>query len=114
MYTHQYILTDDAILLMRYATARRPGWEQADAARPSEAIIYLYKNFNNNWVAMSEPISDYTKQIAFQIRKRGYTTDQVNYLLFQSLFRRMLIGKSRDGFIPTCSAIGFNPCFDGC
>ena len=29
---------------------------------------------------MSDAISDYAKQIAFQIRKRGYTTNQVNYL----------------------------------
>ncbi len=29
---------------------------------------------------MNSTIKDYGKQIAFQIRKRGYTTDQVNYL----------------------------------
>ena len=29
---------------------------------------------------MSQPINEYAKQIAFQIRKHGYTTTQVNYL----------------------------------
>ena len=62
-------------------------------------------------------IQHYAKQIAFQLRKQGYTYDQTRHLFKLARQEAGLMAlKHKKNVVRPLSdeQVSFNPCFDGC